>query len=290
MRYLDELYGEYTLEGVIPELIQAELFQRLKSVHQGGGIFLVSPYIDHTRFEHSIGVMLLIKDLGGSIEAQIAGLIHDISHTAFSHLIDYVLELEEEDYHEKRYFELIKDSAISVLLQSHGFDIHTFEKLEAYPLLESPLPNLSADRIDYTLRDLFQINKVSLAEIQWFKNGLEVFEGRIAVKKREYAEWFQAKYEALSSDYFESPENKGVHLILKNLLKEALAKGQIVESDFWEDDYYLMEKLGGEEKLKQLIKEKGIAQHQTIRMKARAVDPEIIFDQQVKRLSDLSTE
>ena len=287
MKYVDELYGEYELEGVIAELIQTELFQRLKRIHQGGGIFLVSPHIDHTRFEHSIGVMLLIKDLGGSIEAQIAGLIHDISHTAFSHLIDYVLELAEEDYHEKRYFELIKDSAISQQLHKYGFDLNDFEKLEAYPLLENPLPNLSADRIDYTLRDLFQLHKLSKEEIKWFKRGLQVFEGRIVVKKKEYAEWFQAKYKSLTKDYFESPENKGVHLILKNLLKDALAKGQIFESDFWEDDYYLMDKLGGEEKLKQFIKAKGIAQHQVIRMKPRAVDPEIIFDQQVKRLSEL---
>ena len=36
--------------------------------------------------------MLLIKKLGGSVEEQIAGLLHDVSHTAFSHVIDYVFD------------------------------------------------------------------------------------------------------------------------------------------------------------------------------------------------------
>lgn len=58
-----------------------------------------------------MGVMLLIKKLNGSIEEQIAGWIHDISHTAFSHLIDYVFDSEGEDHHEHRFEEVLKIDA-----------------------------------------------------------------------------------------------------------------------------------------------------------------------------------
>jgi HD superfamily phosphohydrolase len=44
--------------------------------------------------------MLLIWRLGGSLREQLAGLLHDVSHAAFSHLIDHVLDVAEEDYHE----------------------------------------------------------------------------------------------------------------------------------------------------------------------------------------------
>ncbi|MEH6941868.1 HD domain-containing protein [Bacillus sp. JJ722] len=33
-----------------------------------------------TNFEHSKGVMLLIRILGGSVEEQVAGLLHDVSY------------------------------------------------------------------------------------------------------------------------------------------------------------------------------------------------------------------
>jgi len=50
-----------------------------------------------TRFDHSVGVMLLIRKLGAGsspasalLKEQVAALLHDVSHTAFSHVIDYV--------------------------------------------------------------------------------------------------------------------------------------------------------------------------------------------------------
>jgi len=148
MKYTDKIYGDFEFSGVIKELINTKVFQRLKKIHQGGPVFLVKPKINQTRFDHSVGVMLLIKQLGGSIEEQIAGLLHDISHTAFSHLIDYVLDIEEEDYHEKRYEEVLKDEELIDVLKNNGFATEKFLDLEQYQILEYPLPNLSADRIE----------------------------------------------------------------------------------------------------------------------------------------------
>jgi len=36
-----------------------------------------------------------------------------------------------------------------------------FIEMDKYQILEYPLPGLCADRIDYTLRDLYQMDKVS---------------------------------------------------------------------------------------------------------------------------------
>ena len=41
----------------------------------------------------------LLKKFGASTEEQIAGLIHDVSHSAFSHCIDYVLDEGSEKTH-----------------------------------------------------------------------------------------------------------------------------------------------------------------------------------------------
>lgn len=290
MTYVDEIYGEHELDGVLAELIETNVLQRLTGIHQGGALFLVNPRIDHTRFEHSIGVMLLMRQVGATLEAQIAGLLHDISHTAFSHLIDYVFELEEEDYHEERYVEVLESPEIVKVLENNGFHVDRFKGLERFRILENPLPNLSADRIDYTLRDLFQIDQVSLEDIRWFMQGLTVADGRLLVKGIEYGEWFQSNYRFLTSQYFGSTENVEVHLAMKHLLKDALQEGRIEEADFFKDDAYVINKLGGEKVLKRWIATHTRVQTESVKMKERAVDPEIILNDQIIRLSDVSSQ
>ena len=56
----DYLYGEYIVEPVIEEVINTKEVQRLKNIHQGGASYLVNPNCNVSRYEHSIGVMLLI--------------------------------------------------------------------------------------------------------------------------------------------------------------------------------------------------------------------------------------
>ncbi|HEY0175824.1 MAG TPA: HD domain-containing protein, partial [Pedobacter sp.] len=86
----DPIYGTFELPEIFDDLLNSKAMQRLGKIHHSGAVFLVNPDICHTRLEHSIGVMLLIRMLGGTELEQIAGLLHDISHTAFSHVGDYV--------------------------------------------------------------------------------------------------------------------------------------------------------------------------------------------------------
>ncbi|PRD45014.1 HD domain-containing protein [Sphingobacterium haloxyli] len=290
MKYIDKIYGEFELSGVIEEIINTNVFQRLKKIHQGGAIFLINPKVNHTRFEHSIGVMLIIKKLGGSIEEQIAGLIHDISHTAFSHLIDYVFEVEEEDYHEQRYREVLEDSELNAVLEKYHIDRTVLMDTEKFNLLESPLPYLSADRIDYTLRDMFQIGETSLKEICWFVNGLATFDNRIVLKSKDYAKWFQSKYIFLTAEYFESEENVEINIVMKEIIKDCLGKGIIEEKDFFEDDFYLMDKINQKSDLMRRIDEIRVngLKNRRLSTKKRMVDPEVIVNDLILKLSEVN--
>ena len=122
----DALYGEFEIDGVLEELILSKPVQRLKEIHQAGAGFLVNSRWTITRFEHSIGVMLLIRQFGGSLEEQVAGLLHDVSHTAFSHVVDVVLENEAEDYHEELFMDVIKQSSIPAILENMATRKRTF--------------------------------------------------------------------------------------------------------------------------------------------------------------------
>lgn len=124
MQLIDEIYGTFEIEPILEALIKSQPVQRLKGIHQGGASYLVNSAWNGTRYDHSIGTMLLIRLLEGSIEEQIAGLLHDVSHTAFSHVVDFALELEAEDYHEVIYEELILSSDIPMLLEDAGYNVH----------------------------------------------------------------------------------------------------------------------------------------------------------------------
>ena len=145
MQIADRLYGCFEVEGVLADLIRSAPLQRLKWIHQGGAGYLVKPEWSGTRYEHSVGVMLLIRRLGGSLEEQIAGLLHDVGHTAFSHVVDYVYGEGEENLHERWHRRILRESEISAILQKHGFNPESILSGN-WTLLEKPLPDLSADR------------------------------------------------------------------------------------------------------------------------------------------------
>jgi len=118
----DVIYGEFKVDKVLEELILSKPVQRLKGVHQAGASYLMNEKWNVTRFDHSVGAMLLIKKLGGSVEEQIAGLLHDVSHTAFSHVIDYVFDNENESYHEEIFSSVVKNSESPAILSKYGYN------------------------------------------------------------------------------------------------------------------------------------------------------------------------
>src|SRR5436190_23051682 len=95
MRWHDRVYGDVAIEepGIL-DLIGSPTFERLKGVRQAGPSALTFPFKNVTRFEHSLGVFLLLRRLGADRREQVAGLLHDISHTAFSHAVDFVISSE----------------------------------------------------------------------------------------------------------------------------------------------------------------------------------------------------
>ncbi|WP_088068715.1 HD domain-containing protein [Gottfriedia luciferensis] len=232
----DVLYGQFQIDDVLEELINTKPIQRLKNIHQAGAAYLVDNRFNGTRFDHSIGVMLLIKKLGGSVEEQIAGLLHDVSHTAFSHVIDFVFEINEENYHETIFEKVILDSEIPSILAKYQIDLNKIFDIEKWELLEKELPKLCADRIDYTLRDMYNYFGTSKNEIEKFLNSLVIVNGEICVNSIEMAEWFTEIYYKLVIDSFLSPINIYSYDLLAKIIKLSLQKGIINLNDLLLDD------------------------------------------------------
>ena len=154
MRWQDRVYGDVAIEDpAILDLVGCETFQRLRGIRQAGPSALPFPFKDVTRFEHSLGVFLLLRKLGAPLREQVAGLLHDVSHTAFSHAVDFVVTSHEQDHHERLKPLMLGRDDIAPALAPAGVFPGDFYDDSIYPLLEQPLPWLCADRLDYFLRD-----------------------------------------------------------------------------------------------------------------------------------------
>ncbi|MGZ7147180.1 HD domain-containing protein [Bacillus sp. BC08] len=240
----DVIYGEFKVDQVVEELMLSKPVQRLKGIHQNGASYLINKNWNVTRFDHSVGVMLLVKKLGGSVEEQIAGLLHDVSHTAFSHVVDYVFHNEGESYHEEIFSSVVKNSKIPAILSKYGYNYEDILLDDSkWTLLERSAPELCADRVDYTLRDMYTYGYISLEEVHSFLEDVIAVDGKMVLQSIEMAEWFTKTYYKEVIDFFMKPMNIYGNDMLAKTLKLALHKKVIHADDFLLEDDELISKL-----------------------------------------------
>ena len=296
----DSIYGEFTIEPVLEELINTYEVERLKDIHQGGANYLVNQEWNVTRYEHSIGVMLFVRLMGGSISEQIAGLLHDISHTAFSHVVDFALDNKEENYHEKIFEKVIEGSGIPKILKKYGYDYREIVYDEAkWTILERSAPKLCADRIDYTLRDMFHYGVIPMKEIKPFLNSLTVVNGEVVINSIEMAEWFVEVYYKEVIGFFMNPLSIYANDRLSKAIKIALKTKEITLDDLSKDDNYVFDllKKSNSEEIISLVEQlnnnvKVIEDYENYDIfqlnKMRTVDPSIFIDNKIYKASEKS--
>lgn len=245
MLYTDSIYGEVEIEEpVLLDLMSTRAMQRLRGVLQHGITALIGITQPVTRFDHSVGVMLLVRRFGGSLEEQIAALLHDISHTAFSHVIDYVVDgHDSQSYHEEWKEPHLRASDVPALLSRYGYDWRNFLHEENYALLEQPAPRLCADRLDYFLRDSRDLGLSTDDEIQHALDHLSVHKGRIGVDDIEIARWLAHTFIAADKASWANFREVGLYEVTARAIKTALHIGGITEDDFWGTDDELWRKL-----------------------------------------------
>lgn len=245
MHYDDELYGKIEItEQVLIDLIASDAMQRTKGVSQHGITALLGITPPFSRFDHSVGAMLLVRRLGANVNEQVAALLHDISHTAFSHVIDFVFDDHSgQGYHEQKKEEFVANSDIPSILNRHGMDWREVMNEEQYSLLEQPSPALCADRLDYFLRDLEFLRLANDGEICAAIDSLEVVEGRITVNDSSAARWLAYTFIEVDRASWSSFREVGLYQLTAEAIKAAHQYGLIEEADLWGTDEALWEKL-----------------------------------------------
>lgn len=235
----DRVYGQINInEPVILELMASKPLQRLKGIKQSLSNQTVS------RYEHSLGVMILLKILKASLEEQIAGLLHDVPHTAFSHVIDYVFATADHshEFHEKFHEQMIKNSDIPKILAKYKYDVNKILDEDNFPLLERKLPDLCADRIDYSLRDRLALRGDASRLKDYLKNFI-VKDKEIIIADKNIAKNFAEDYLQMDYEHWSSPMEIALYQILADALKLALKHKIISQEDLFSDDDFVYQKL-----------------------------------------------
>ncbi|GAB6076773.1 HD domain-containing protein [Desulfurobacterium crinifex] len=177
----DPIHGFIQLNDLEAKIIQTFPFQRLRFIHQLGTTSWVYPSGIHTRFEHSLGVLLLssriierlklLKSLDISEMDEkvfrLAALLHDIGHAPFSHVGEDMGLFREGIDHELMGKKIIEETEIAELIKNDLGE----EAIERIVFIitgkgkpSSSLDNLFAvlltgqagiDRMDYLLRDSY---------------------------------------------------------------------------------------------------------------------------------------
>jgi hypothetical protein len=248
MAYEDRIYGRIVIdEPVIIDLINSPPLQRLKGIDQAGYLKPYFPGMSLTRFEHSVGVYILLNKFGASVEEQAAGLIHDISHSAFSHCIDYVAGLGSEKSHDHQdniFADFVKKTNIPRILEKYRIDLDYVLDEKNFPLKEKPLPDLCADRIDYSLRTGFAFRVINYNQVKYFLDNLSVKNKLWVFRNYESAKKYADLFYFLNKDYFSSVLSAVMFKTVGDYLSYALSQGYISYNDLYQTDREVLDKVG----------------------------------------------
>ena len=237
---LETLYGTVTVtEHLFKELTQNPWMQRLKRVHQYGmNHYAVKAEPEHNRFNHSVGVWLLLKKYNTSLQEQVAGLLHDVSHTAFSHVADFVYkkadlnDAYQDDMHE--YF--INSTNLAPILARYNFTPESINpKNKNFKALAPDVPELSADRLEYNLSDGYFAELITQNEIQalldklMFDGELWYFTDKIQARKLAGISLYLTEHE------WGAPRSCVINFWAAQLVQRALACALITHDQFQYD-------------------------------------------------------
>lgn len=291
MNYNDDIHGRVEITApVLLAVMQSEAMQRLHGVLQHGITAVLGITEPITRFEHSVGAMLIVRRFGGTVEEQLGALLHDVSHTAFSHVMDHVYgNAAAQSYHDEVKEDYVEQSDLPAILGRFGYDWRDFTDETQFPLLEQPSPALCADRLDYFLRDAQGLKLCTQAEITAVWPHLTVHDGRLMVTDLNTARWLGETFMAADDASWANFWEVGLYEVTAEAIRYGLSIGAIDEADVWQTDTAVWQKLCAhpdpilQEKIALVSRDTDFVWDEahptfTVRTKIRTIDPDVIIN------------
>jgi HD superfamily phosphohydrolase len=215
----DCIYRFIRLSPLCRAFVDTPEFQRLREIKQLGPVHLVYPGAVHTRLEHSLGVMHLagevvdvLRRTGATVSdrerdlVQLAGLLHDVGHVAYSHMTDHLLRAAGHAGHEARSVELVErinarlgaltpDEVATVQRMIVGDADRAGDRAFLYEIVANRVCGVDVDRFDYLQRDAHHTGVSAGFQPDYVIQCLRVCDGRLCVLRKALPE-VRGMYEA----------------------------------------------------------------------------------------------
>lgn len=156
---------------LVLKLIESTTFNRLKHIDQSGpDAYFTQQFPKLSRYDHSLGVYALLKMYNVSVQEQIAGLMHDASHTAFSHLADIIFQNSAErteSYQDSIHDHFLKTAGVDKIIFPYNLTLADISpKNPKFTALEQSFPDMNADRIEYNLHTALVFKQLTNNDVQ----------------------------------------------------------------------------------------------------------------------------
>lgn len=291
----DELYGDHLItEPVLVALLHSPALLRPQGVCQHGITGLLGHTHRVTRLEHSVGAFILVRTAGSSINEQAAALLHDISHTALSHVVDWALSQPGEDsYHEVHKERAVNTHMVEIprILQNHGLDSAQILDESIFPLVEKPAPHLCADRLDYALRDAVGFGKLSLPDAKRVVSSLRAFPDCLHPRRLlvlddvDLSLRLARAYLEIDRDVWSNRAHLDMYRRTGQVIGDIIKQGRIKEEELWklpdQEFWELLRRVADEEgkEVMERLETEGLPNEDELslpqRAKVRTIDPDV---------------
>ena len=249
----DPIWNNIRVDELTLQLVDTDVFQRLRYVRQLGLAFLVYPGATHSRFEHALGAYHLARatlallsereGLGGADSEEqaivrAAALLHDVGHYPFSHALEEIGQLHHEDVARP----LITKGAVAEILSrsigpsAPGRILALIRGTSDSPLQGLISGSLDLDKIEYLKRDAFMCGvPYGEIDVDRLTNSMMLIEdpdtGRPAIGVREKGlsaleSLLFAKYQMYRNVYWQHAVRSATAMY-KRMVEDALRVGAI---------------------------------------------------------------
>ncbi len=223
--------------------LTAPELQRLDGISSTCGLQHTSLYQfddDCTTFGHSLGVALIIWNFTHDKKQTLAGLFHDIATPVFKHSIDYLNgDAATQESTEARTEQIIRSSkTIMKHLKRDGILPSEVSDYHLYPIADNDLPNLSADRLEYTLSNGYFLYHIwTLSDIKNFYQDITILKNEsdtieLGFQTPGIATDFTTRNLTLSAIYHGEKSRANMQF-LADIVKSMIIAGYLTSDDLY---------------------------------------------------------